>query len=96
MRDLDRAIREASTIEEMGDLLCELSHDIRETIEKRTFSEGWVYDMAAHVTQVRVMLRELGKKDLRECCMGRELADRYLELEGRLKEIRNDLGRVAK
>lgn len=93
MRNLNKAILAATTIEEVCVLLAELSNEVRGLIEQDKVSADGVHEMAASVTQLRVLLEELVRNDPHVRGMSRQLAEYYLELEGKLKEIRNDLDR---
>ena len=93
MRDMNKAINAARTVEEIGELLDELARGIKGMIEKGRVSAGRVPEMAALATELRVLLADLAAGDLQARGMSRELTERYLEIEGKLKEIRNDLDR---
>lgn len=78
-------------------MLDSLSRKASEILARRKAKAADVEILAGHVAEIRQLLSELSRLSLRhgnvaapheEC---RDLAARYLELEGMVKELRNDL-----
>jgi len=80
-------------------ILVELDHTARRVLGKKDVTLEDTRRLADYVTQVRILLAELELIDARPSRFGMALSsisglkERYWELEGMVKEVRNNLDR---
>ncbi len=91
---LPERIRQAACLDDLLPLLDVLERGIREFFTRERATAGEIQAVAGQLTQIRLLLNELEAGEVRTRGASRELAARYLELEGRIKELRNDLSRA--
>jgi len=90
------ALHNVKNVNDLELLMVQLSQEIERKCGYGPLSVRDAQQSAASLIGLRLLLNEFERLEVQERGASRELADRYLELEGRLKEITNDLGRVAK
>jgi hypothetical protein len=102
MNQKAEAIKRTTTIDELYGHLDWLTRETERIISARTAAFGEIRMIADSLRDIRLLLNEL---DCREAWPGRtgaagpavkDLASRYLDLEGKAKELRNDLDTVGK
>jgi hypothetical protein len=95
--DLLKSIFARKEAGELFEQLDRLFRDASQVLTRRPQNAAEMTQLAGSVAEIRHLLVELSSMPLpkgrqgssREHC--RALADRYLDLEGRVKELRNDL-----
>jgi len=94
-----RAISRAQGIRELLPLVGMLSWETEAMMNRRELREDDIQRIAVPLIKIRLLLNALAplgsRQDgiVREDPIIRSLADRFREMEGRIKEIRNDLAR---
>ena len=89
-------IRSARDISQVCKLLADLAGETRRIIGSGPIALDDARVLASQVTEIRVLLQELERSKARFCKDNQDVPASYTELEGKIKEIRNDLDRVAK
>jgi tryptophanase len=90
------AVLKASNVDEMCGALDVLSSEIRRQVEAGPIELDDAQAMAEQIAQIRSLLQELERFGVKACQGAGGIPERYLELEGKIKEIRNDLARMVK
>jgi hypothetical protein len=99
MEEFSPAFTGGEGYERLVRMLEVLSHDALEIVQKRPECLKEVELMAAYIAEIRQTLSQISFLQMRADGSGipqtvtRALSDRFLELEGRVKELRNDLVR---
>ena len=99
MRNRDEDIRQAGNADELRELLEWMMMETERITANRRMTFDETHTLAQHLTHIRLLLNELSSYEA-----WRSAADaatfpatglvlRFLELEGKVKEIRNDLYR---
>ncbi len=90
MEELTKAIVQARALEELLPLLESLTVWINRIVRSRDCSPSDMISMCAYLSGIRATLQELELQDGTTPAL-RALVAQYLELEGKIKELRNDL-----
>ncbi len=85
MNKLTQAISKANTLEELIPILESLLVEVNRLAASKGISAAEMQMIAVSLTRIRLQLHHLNGP------AERMLAEQYLELEGKVKEIRNDL-----
>lgn len=102
MDDVLKSISSAGSIDELFPILEWISKETERIVNAQKVSAMDVQKIAGYLTDIRLLLNELSHyqvwPDVRDlpASNGKTMAQRYLELEGKIKEIRNDLNRAMK
>ena len=97
-----KAISQAKSLDELLTLAVMLSHETEALLNDRTLNERDIHLIVVPLAQIRFLLTtmapvEHGSGKVRtEDPHIRGLIDRYRDIEGRLKEMRNDLAAASK
>lgn len=92
MHELLEAIGKAKTWDDLLPILESLGGEVDRLAGKKGITAVEMQRIAVYLTGIRLLLRELERYGGRfEQMTVRTMAMRYLELEGRIKEVRNDL-----
>jgi hypothetical protein len=94
LHDLNGAIENIKNIDDIYEPLGMLVREIERIIGSERVALGQVQEMAGYLTQIRNLVSETVKAECRPDLGGNLLAA-YLELEGRVKELRNDLSVIS-
>jgi len=99
MVHLRRSINQANGFDELLPLVDQLSRKAEVMMNGRKLTEADIQQIAVPLTEIRLLLTALsprgnGNDGPGEDSRVRDLADRYREMEGRIKELRNDLART--
>jgi hypothetical protein len=94
LHDLNGAIENIKNIDDIYEPLGMLVREIERIIGSERVALGQVQEMAGYLTQIRNLVSETVKAECRPDLGGNLLAA-YLELEGRVKEVRNDLSVIS-
>ena len=89
-------IRSAKDVGQVCSLLVELLGAIRRQIGSGPLRLEEARALAAQVAEIRSLLQELEAFNVDMCKAEQGVSGNYIELEGKIKEIRNDLDRMAK
>lgn len=90
------SIRQAKNIADVCGALDLLSVVIRRQVETQPMVLNDARSLATQISEIRSMLMELERSGIKVCEGEGSIPQRYLELEGKIKEIRNDLDRIQK
>ena len=102
MAYMQTAIGRARGLRELLPLVIMLSRETEAIISDQMLSESDIQQIAAPLSKIRILLAKVaapgrGQNGFRrEDALVAELADRYLDIEGRIKEMRNDLALTKK
>jgi hypothetical protein len=97
---LRRAICQANGLGELLPLAVKLSQETEAIMNNRKLSESDVHRIAVPLAKIRLLLTTIAPRGrgpnefFSENALVRDLVDRYLDIEGRIKEMRNDLARA--
>ena len=97
---LRRAVDQAQGLRELLPLAAILSRKTETMVNGRKFSEDDIQQIAAPLAKISFLLTALTRLRNRHDRTGgdaplvRDLAERYRDIEGRIKEMRNDLARA--
>jgi len=95
-RTLVALVRQAKDIDEVCRVLDVMANEIRRKIESGIRKIEDARSMAAEVARIRALLQELESVKADACKAGGDLSGKYTALEGKIKEVRNDLDRMTK
>ena len=95
-KTLVELVRQAKDLDEVCRALDVLATKTSEKIESGPLALESARAMALDVARIRSLLQELERAKADACKAERDLAGKYADLEGKIKEIRNDLDRRAK
>ena len=87
-------IASAKDMNKVCSLLADLANEIRRQIASGPIALDDARTLAAQVAEIRSLLQELEKHKAGICRDNRDIPASYIELEGKIKEIRNDLDRM--
>jgi hypothetical protein len=101
MDHLTRAIGEAKDLGELLPLIVTLSQRTDDMLRRRRLSEDDLQQIARPLSTIRLLLTTLTSlqnerdgNDTAQVSSAAKLAERFLDLEGYIKELRNDLARA--
>lgn len=90
----DRAAALMDIYGALDELACSLSRAIA-TVQLDGGKMEQISTLASNVTQIRLLLRELGYSDDQGSDIRIALIHQYIDLEGQVKQLRNDLERAS-
>jgi len=90
LHDLNYAIENIRSVDDIYDVLGFLARETDRVIGSTRISLEQVQELAGGLAQIRHLFSEISKAKSHSAS-GRDLMAVYLELEGRVKELRNDL-----
>jgi len=99
---LRKAINEARGLGQLLTLVSMLSQETEALMNIRQLSDSDIHQIAVPLAKIRLLLTALAplrcgrEVNCREDALVRDLVDRFRDIEGRLKEMRNDLARSKK
>jgi hypothetical protein len=100
MRNIIRSIGQAKDLEDLLPLVDRLSRKTSDIMSEKDLSEGDIWQIALPLTKMRFLLTTIASRVHRAGDADRhdagvvDLIDRCRDIEGRLKELRNDLARA--
>jgi len=97
MNKLAEAIGQAKHPDELVPILELLLIQVTRLAERKGITAQDLQIIGDNLANIRSLLNELKQFEVRGGCLaGGDLAQQYLELEGKIKEIRNDLSRAVR
>ncbi|MHB8843852.1 MAG: hypothetical protein ACYC7L_03810 [Nitrospirota bacterium] len=92
LADIRNAMQREMNVRSALELLCGLAQVAESTVEQKDIEAGRMNEMAGYLAEIRFLLGRLRPE---QCHPGvaeesRSLSARYFDLEGRVKELRND------
>lgn len=99
---LRKAINQAKGLHELLPLVIILSRETASMMNDRRLTESDIHRIVVPLAKIRFLLTSIatsgcGSGDVsQEDALVSELVERYLNIEGRIKEMRNDLARAKK
>lgn len=102
MENMPKAISQAGSLDDLFPILALMSRELVRIINSKRVVAGEVQSIAGYLTDIRLLLNELANREITPDGTGsadpsdKRGAARYLELEEKMKEIRNDLDLALK
>jgi len=93
MRVFKETIQNANNLEDLLPLLEGLAAELRTYIKGSRLTAEQLQAMSSYLASIRLLLNVLERKDIGSNDTSRWLAEQYVQLEGKVKEMRNDLDR---
>ena len=92
IHDIEEAIRHKQSPDEILSLLSRLLEVTESSSDLKRISVGRMNQLAAYLAEIGYLLERFGSEPNPQGIsrMAREMAARYRDLEGKVKEIRND------
>lgn len=98
LQDIEKTIRQEQSTEEILLILSRLLEVAEATTDVSQIEVGRMNQLAEYLAEIRHILDKLGSDSARKSVSfaAKVMAMRYRDLEGRVKEIRNDCSAVRK
>lgn len=97
-----KAVSQAKDLGELLPLVDRLSRETESLMKSRSLSESDMRRIVAPLVKIRLLLTMIASPEYgsgkinKEDARIRDMVERYLDIEGRIKELRNDFARRAK
>ena len=96
MFDLDRilalSVKDVSRPEQLYDVLESLAREIQRILDSYPVADRHLRELAQDITHLRQSIRVMLEQDGSGSPTGRNILARYLDLEGKVKELRDNTG----